>query len=159
MINDTIEKVEDKYLYIITTISLKNKTELDRKKDFELQKYKYPRWKTKTYIDYCELLKSLKKYDYEINQEDNSYYLDLDKAREIILKNIADINDGGVYNYVAIKKVCLNKVYANVVPEDAYLFKFCNNTRLYKEISLNEDNEAKFIADYISPLLRIDTKN
>lgn len=159
MTNDTIEKIEDKYLYIVTTISLKKKTELDRKKDFELKKYKYPRWRAKTYEDYCELLQSLKKYDYEINQEDNSYYLDLNKAREIVLKNIGDINDGGVYNYVVIKKICLNKVYANVAPEDAYLFRFCKNMRLYKEISLNEDNEAKFIADYISPLLISDTEN
>ena len=144
--DDFIEE-EKNDLYIVTTVSLKSRTEDDIKKEYEIYKIKYPVWKVKSYENFCDYLNSWNLYNYTISQEDNSYYFNLNEAKEMVINNIGDINDGGIYNYVLIKKVPARRVYANTNIEEYYLFKFNKNTRVYKEISINDSDEAKYIAE------------
>lgn len=137
---------EGKYLYIVSTVSLKELSENDLKKDFELHKVQYPGWKNKTFQEYCEFKKGWGRDKYELSQEDNSYFLDFEKAKECVERNFADINDGGAYNYTVIKRTPLEKAYAMTYVEELHIFKYDNKTSTYKELPLDTNNETKYIA-------------
>lgn len=143
------DSCENKYLYIVSTISLKKITEDDLKKDFEIFKVKYPFWKNKTFEQYYEFKKELNSHKYHMSQEDNSYFLDLKKAKSCVEKNFADINDGGVYNYVLIKKIPLSLAYAMIYVEELYIFEYEPETSTYIEIPLNKDDESSYIVSTI----------
>lgn len=147
-----VGSVEDnKYLYMVSTVSLKKRTEDDLKKEFEVYKVKYPSWKEKTFEQYYEFQKGWNWHKYSMTQEDNSYFLDLEKAKSCVKKNFADINDGGVYNYALIKKIPLNRAYAMIHVDELYIFEYEVATDTYKEVSLNENDETKYITSIVSP--------
>lgn len=139
-------------LYIVSTVSLKERTKENFKKDFEIAKLEYPSWQNKTFEQYYEFEKSWNREKYIMNEEDNSYFLDFQKARNSVINNFADINDGGTYNYAIIKKVPMNMAYGMIHIEGLYLFKYNLDSDSYIEIPLNEDDEAKYIASIISPI-------
>lgn len=133
------------WIYVVTTIRLEEKTEKDIVKDFEINKIKYPRWKNKTIKEYQEFLKSWKMDKYLISQEDNSYFLDLKQAKYNVEENVADINDGGAYNYVVIKKIPLNVAYGTIIIEDYYIYRYNKEIRKYMEVKLDENEEVKHL--------------
>lgn len=140
------------YLYVVSTVSLKERTKEDLKKDFEITKLEYPSWQNKTFEQYYEFEKGWNRDKYIMNEEDNSYFLDFQKARNSVINNFADINDGGIYNYAVIKKVPMNMAYVMIHVEEMYLFKYNLDADIYIEVSLNEDDETKYITSIISPI-------
>lgn len=142
----------DKYLYIVSTVDLKEKTDEDLKKEYEVYKVKYPSWKEKSYESFYEFQEGWNWHKYSFEQEENSYFLDLDKAKASVESNFADINDGGVYNYALIKKVPLEYAYAMTRVEELYLFKYDRELDSYVEIELNKDDESKYITSVVFPL-------
>lgn len=150
--NSNINIVEKcQYLYIITTVSIKKKTEDDLKKEFEIHKIKYPSWKEKTFEQYYEFQKEWNWHKYNMSQENNSYFLDLEEAKSCVERNFADISDSGLYNYVLIKKVHLAKAYTMIDVEELYIFKYERKTDTYREVSLYENDETKYITSIIDP--------
>lgn len=140
------------YLYIVSTVSIKERTKEDLKKDFEITKLEYPSWRNKTFEEYCEFENGWNRDKYKMNEEDNSYFLDLQKAKSSVINNFADINDCGAYNYAVIKKVPMNRAYGMIHVEEIYLFKYNLDTYGYTEVSLNENDETKYITSIISPI-------
>lgn len=141
----------DKYLYIVSTISLKKRTEDDLKKEFEIYKVKYPSWKEKTFEQYYEFQKGWNWHKYSISQEDNAYFLKLEEAKLAVKENFGDINDGGAYNYALIKKVPMNRAYGMIYVEELYIFEYEIATDTYEEVSLNKNDETKYITSIVSP--------
>lgn len=142
----------EKYLYVVTTTSLKEKTEEDLRKEFEVYKARYSSWKEKTYEQFYDFQKGWNWHKYDLKEEDNSYFLNLEEAKKCVKKNFADINDGGVFNYVLIKKVPVGMAYAMIHVNELYIFKYERETDIYKEVSINEDEETKYIASVVSPI-------
>lgn len=139
------------YIYIIKTISLKSKTEEDRQKEFEICKINYPLWKEATYQDYITFSKEWNEYDYKISSEDNCYCDEYDFTKNNVIDNSTDINDGGVYNYVAVIHTPINHAYAmtNIEQNDIHLFKFNSHSEKYDEVGYKDSKESKFIINKI----------
>ena len=156
--DDFVEEEGKKDLYVITTVSLKKRLESDIRKEYEIYKIKYPVWKLKTYENFCEFLKSWNWYDYTLSQEDNSYFFNLSEAKDRVIHNIGHINDGGIYNYVVIKKVPIEKIHANSDIKEYYLFIFNKNIGLYEEVTIDDNEEIKYILDNILYYQRKNTK-
>lgn len=134
-------------IYIIRTIELLNKTEEDIKKEFEIYKIEHPKGKIKNYDEFFEFQKSWGQDKYVMNCEDNSYCTNFETAKNKVINNICDINDGGVYNYCAILKVPVNCIYATtyIKENDIILFKFDREINKYYQISKDFDKEANYI--------------
>ena len=133
-------------LYILKTISVREKTEDLLKKEWEIRNIKYPKTKV-SYEDYLKFLEDWNDRYFEFSSEDNCYFKDLDTAKYYAKTNIADINDGGIYDYIAILKTDLETAYAMTNYDEAYLFKFNYKTNSYESIEFNDSKEGKFIID------------
>lgn len=145
-----MEKQIDKEVsnvYIVSTIKLNEKTKDDLLKEYEIYKIKYSGWKEKTYDSFYKFQEDWNWHKYNLEIEDNSYFLDLEKAKTCVENNFCDINDGGLYNYVLIKKVCLEKAYAKTFSIEGYLFEFNSDSRTYKEVPIDLNEETQYIAE------------
>lgn len=137
------------YIYIVRTINLTQKTESDLHKEYEIAKIKYP----KTYKNYKQYLEdfliSWNNDKYSMLYEDNSCFNDYELAESNVINNIYDINDGGVYNYVAIIKIPVNGLYSicEISEEDIILFKFNQDTDTYYKINYGYNEETRLIID------------
>ena len=140
-----MENYKNRYIFIVSTINLKEKSYEDLMKEYEIFKIKYNTWRKSTFEEFINFQKEWARDRYELTDEDNAYFLEFDKAKEAVEENINDINDSGVYNYALIRKVNLNSMYAKQLPEEIYIFKFNKQKMKY---DLNEDindEEYKFI--------------
>jgi hypothetical protein len=137
-------------LYILKTISIRNKTEDDLHKDWQIYKLQY-RHDT-SYNQYIKFLKSWKCDKYSYSEENNCYFTDLSIAKQFAEQNVSDINDGDIYNYIAIIEVPFNCTYADTEISDLYIFKYNNNSDNYNEVDSNFNDETKYInwKNYIS---------
>lgn len=131
-------------IYILKTISLKKKTEEDLIKEWKIRNIKYSN-KEVSYEDYLEYLESWNEKEYDFSEEDNCYFTDLATAKEYAVSNMADMNDGGVYDYALIVKTDLNRAYAMTNYEEPYFFKFNYDTHKYEEVDLNDSEKGKMI--------------
>lgn len=71
----------------------------------------------------------------------------MDTAKDYASSNIADINDGGVYNYVAISEVPFDKAYAMTEVQNIHIFKYINNENRYEEVPLTFDEATSLILE------------
>lgn len=137
-------------LYILRTIDLDDRTDEDRSLEFQKFQVQYPIWKDKTFEHYIEFIKSWDEYNYTMNYEDNSYFESIETAKEYALMNMGDMNDGGVYNYVAIIAVPYGLCYATFTGvEELYLFKFNYKNDCYESIELMEDDKSKYLCSVL----------
>lgn len=130
-------------LFILKTISMKRKTDQIRQKEYQLYNLKYNRHIS--YDKYISLQKSWNSYDFSYFSEDNAYFLDYELTKKHVKDNIWDLNDGGVYNYIAIIGIPVNHLYAIVDIQSIHIFKYDENKNEYKEIPLNYNEETKCI--------------
>lgn len=135
------------YIYIIRTIELINKTQEVINKEFEIYKIEHPKGKIKNYDEFLEFQKSWDQDKFILHCEDNSYFTDLEIAKDKVINNICDINDGGVYNYSVVLKVPTNCIYAitYIKEDDVSLFKFDKELNKYYEISKDFNKETNYI--------------
>lgn len=137
-----------KWIYVVSTINLKEKSKEDIIREYEISKLKFPLWKNKTLEQYYEFIRSWNKDRYSISCEDNAYFVDLEIAKLYVEKNTCDINDGGVYNYAIIKKIPLNTIYACTLLEDVYIYTYNKDTSKYTEVNLDSSEEVKYISSF-----------
>lgn len=137
------------YIYVVSTVSLKIRTEEDLNLDFEIHKIKYPYWRNKSYEDFYNFEKGWNYHKYKLEKEDNSYFLSLEDAKDAVSRNFANINDGGVYNYVLINKIPIGKAYAMLQSEDVYIFKYDKELDVYTEVDLDSSEETKYITSLV----------
>lgn len=133
-------------LYILKTIRVTEKTEDMLRKEWEIRNIKYPKTKV-SYENYLKFLESWNDRYFEFSSEDNCYFKDLDTAKHYAETNMADMNDGGIYNYVAILRTDLERTYAMTNYDEAYLFKFNYSDDCYEPVEFTDTKEGKFIID------------
>ena len=131
-------------LFILKTIQIKEKSEEDLHREWLIRNIQYDTNKM-TCEDYIEFLDSWDDKKYSYDYENNCYFTDLEKAKFYATSNMGDINDGGVYNYVAIVEVPYNRTYATTEIQSIYIFKFNYKKDTYEEVDLNSSEETKFI--------------
>lgn len=133
-------------LFILKAISLKEKTEEDLKRDFDIVKIKYNVWKYKTLKEYIEFEKGWNRDKFNINTENILYSLDKMRAKELLIKNVADFNDGGAYNYAILLSIPQDTAYAELTDINEYeLFKYNQKTSTYELITDLNDEKAQYI--------------
>jgi len=130
-------------LFILKTISIRPKTEEIRHKYWEIYQIEYNR--KMPYEVYIDFLKSWHQYDYLYSEEDNCYFRDYNTAKEFAINNASDINDGGVFNYIAITEVPFDCTYANMEVENIYIFKYNRDNDKYTKIPINYNEETRHI--------------
>ena len=144
---------ENGLVYIVSTVSIKEKTEEKLKEEFEIHKIKYPKWQNSTFEDFCEFKKGWNQYKYTMHMEDSAYFLNFDEAKDFVVDNTSDINDGGVFNYAVIKAVATKKAYANLLVDKLSIFKYDIECDKYIEVKLDSNEEVRYILKQVSPLL------
>lgn len=136
-----------KNLFILSTISVNKKSEEEVKMDWAIRnitsKKDIPFEQYLSFIESWNDQWGLK--DYRYSEEDNAYFESLDTAKEYARKNISDLNDGGVYNYIAITEVPLNTTYAFTGPQSLALFRYLPENQQYEEVPFNFNEETKLI--------------
>ena len=132
-------------LFILKTISIRPKTEENFQKEYKIDKIEHNRPDNYTYTKFIKFLKSWG-WDIYYSEDNNCYFTDLSIAKQYTEQNIGDINDGGVYNYIAIVEVPFNCTYAETEIQSIYIFKYNKTTDEYNEVDINFNNETKYIA-------------
>ncbi|MFC0903914.1 hypothetical protein ACFHWD_04310 [Clostridium sp. MT-14] len=130
-------------LFILKTISIRPKTEEIRHKYWQIHQIKYER--KMPYEAYINFLKNWHEYDFLYSEENNCYFTDYNTAKEFAENNASDINDGGVYNYIAIIEVPFECTYANTEVKNIYAFKYNRKSDKYTEVSEDYNEETKYI--------------
>lgn len=135
-------------LYILKTISITEKTKLDLQKEWKARNVIYDNYVG--YEKYIILLKTLNMDKYVYEEENNCYFIDMENARDCAENNIADINDGGLYNYIAIIEIPFDQTYAATEIQSLHIFKFNDVTNGYDEVVLNNafvkiEDEVQYI--------------
>ena len=133
-------------IFIVKTINLRSLTEKNLKDDFEVLKIKNKLWRNRTFEEYVEFEADWDRDKYKATSEDNAYFNNLDEAKEFVINNTCDLNDGGVFNYIIIQEVPINSSYAYTRIESNYLFKFNRSTNKYEQTDFNFDEETKYIS-------------
>jgi len=133
-------------LFVLTTISLKKKTEEDLILEWKISNLVHKRETPfEEHMDFIEGW-GWKTYDY--SSEDNCYFTDLKTAKEYALRNCGDMNDGGSYNYACITEMPYNATYAMTNIQSIYVFKFDRDSDTYVEVDINADAETKYIVGH-----------
>jgi len=137
-------------LYILKTIEIKNKTEEDILLEYQIVQLKHEIWKDKTLEDYKDFIKGWNIGKYKVSMEDNCYFDNIETAKKKAINNACDMNDGGIYNYIAIIKVSMNLCYAQVTNvEELKLFKFDKDEYCYYEVNTDSDEETIYLSNYL----------
>lgn len=131
-------------IYILKTISLKKKTEETLRKEWIIRNIEFDKILI-PYDEYVYFLESWGEKDFDLQDEDNCYFLDLDTALHFARNNLSDINDGGIFNYIAILKVDLERTYAMCHYNEAHLLKFNHDSNKYELLTSINTPEEKFI--------------
>jgi hypothetical protein len=134
------------FIYIIRTMSVNENSEDDLRKEYEIFKIKYDTWHSKTFDEFLKFQKSWKDDKYSIHTDDLVYCESYEIAYDKVINNCCDMNDGGLYNYVAILKVKTNYCYASVcaASEDVILFQYDIDSRKYIELRDNTTEISLF---------------
>lgn len=133
-------------IFIVKTIKLIKLTEEDLKTDFEMLKVRSKNWRNCTFEEYIEFETDWDRGEYKTTSEDNAYFNNLDKAKQFVINNTCDLNDGGLFNYIIIQEVPLNCSYTYTKIKNDYLFKFNRDIDKYEQIDFDCDNETKYLS-------------
>lgn len=131
-------------IYVLSTISLNKKTEQDLIKEWKIRNIKYDKRQI-SYDEYIEFLKSWNDDVFDYSIEQNCYFKTFEDANYCVTKNIGDLNDGGIYDYVVVYKTPLNKVYAMTNIKEAYLYKFNYDNKTYEQVDFKGSKEGNFL--------------
>lgn len=133
-------------LFIVRTISLKKLSQKDIEKDFEVTKILSPIWKDKTIEEFIEFKKGFNDDKYSLEGEDFTYVQDKDSAEKCILRNQADMNDGGAYKYAAILEVPYGVSYSTSMYLQSFeLYEFNKEKETYEKVSFDKNEETQTI--------------
>lgn len=138
-------------LFILKTIDIRRKTEKQLQKEHKIHNIKYK--KKISYEDYTDYVKSWDEYNFSYYEEDNCYFTDYKIAEQYAKENICDMNDGGVYNYIAIIEVPINCTYTITEIQNIHIFKYKRDKDKFEEIDLNCNDESKYICKKLHMLL------
>lgn len=132
------EKIEDisfrSDVFVLFAVSVSPKTQEQIDKDYAAQKLKYKKM-TKEY--YLDMLKHTYEDKFNIFFEPNAYFIDEKEAQYYIENNMADINDGGAYEYAMIIQYPLNQVYP--MPTQRTLYKYVRETDRYAKVDYSDE--------------------
>lgn len=132
-------------LFILKTISITEKTKESCKKEWEIRNLRFENNKI-SYEKFLESLDFFNGKNFSYHDADNCYFTELSKAKEYAEENICDINDGGLYEYIAIVEIPFNCAYAETEGKSIYIFKFNNSTGKYDEVPMQFNDETRLIA-------------
>jgi len=135
------------YIYIIRTIDISAKTEEMLQKEFKTTQINYPLWENNTYDNYVAYLKSWKEDKFSKSYEDNAYCETYKTACDKVINNSCDMNDGGIYDYVSIIKMPMNRCYAETCTNESSvtLFKFDKEKEEYFEVDEDYNEKTKWL--------------
>ena len=133
--------MEEKYIYILSALSVRIKTEDDLKKEYEKTKITHDSWKDKPFEKYVQFVKSWHQDEYSVSSYDAAYFEDYETAKEYAINNVMDINEAGAYNYIMIRRVPLNMMYADAEMSDFHLFRYVYDSSKYAEETWCEKEE------------------
>lgn len=149
--------MQPKHIYILKTIRLKPYTEKQIQKDYQsymIQRNTTLNDKKDFPIEtYKKILHSFNSDKFTICLEDNSYFSSMEDAITCGSENFADINDGGVFNYLVIVKLPVGEAYAFSNIQSIALMEYFPEHDVYilKNISeINKDEKLKFLYNYFS---------
>lgn len=131
-------------IYVLSTISINKKTEQDLIKEWKIRNIRYDKTAV-SYEHYIEFLNSWNDDIFDYSVEENCYFKTFEDANYCATKNIGDLNDGGIYDYVVVYKTALNKVYAMTNIREAYLYKFNYDNKTYEPVDFTDSEEGKFL--------------
>lgn len=122
-------------LFILKTISIEEKTEEDLKREWEINKLLHGHI---TFEEYKELMLSWWQDRYTYAESDVAYFTDLEMIHSAKV-DMCDITEGGLYEYVAIVEVALNRVYTNCYPLSVRVFKYNRENSSYEPVETKDD--------------------
>ena len=128
-------------IWYVEAIEARKVTEESLKKDFEVAKIRH-NWKPDADFESFKNFKHSWGEDlYYFDREITSFHKTREDAIEYATQNIGDINDGGVYNYVAVVGAPINSVYYNtyIKYEDVIIYKYDRESDLYIQIDKTEE--------------------
>lgn len=126
------------HIFLVFMVDVEEKNILDWEKEMNIMKIEYG-WKYKSIEDYKDFLKDVHKcIDYKITKEVVGYFTDEKLARQMLLDNVFDVNDGGSYPYAAIMKLPMNTFYP-----DSYSVE--NKPQVFKFVKSIETGERGYI--------------
>lgn len=134
-------------IYILSILSVKQKTEEMLKKELEIHNLKYN--KNLTMDKYINFINSFNPYASKYTDsygEPNAYFFNLSDAIYAAEHNLGDINEAGVYNYITIVALPIGQMYAHIEPSEFYVFKYNEKEDGYIQITNNDDEIYKFLA-------------
>lgn len=137
-----MNKLNDTF-FLLKPIRIKPRTEESIKKGFELYKAKYG--ENRTLEVYINSLKNWNDYEFEYSDEYLSFFLNKEEAIECALSNVADYNDGGVYNFSAVVEYYIGASYFETMPISIKIFKYIYEKELYEEIDIDSCEESNLI--------------
>lgn len=120
-------------IYILSAVSLKQNTQEDIQKQKEIHNLQYNR--NDTLKDYVKWLAGIQQLRYHVDTYDTAYFEDLSTAMEYAKANMADINESGAYEYLAIYSRPLNIMYADAYDCEVHVFVYNKDTHHYDEIT------------------------
>lgn len=143
-------------LFIVRTFSLKKVVDEDLNIEYEVFKIKYKAWKNKTFEEFLSWHKDFHKNPYDIESEDFAYFETKEEAADSILRNQADMNDGGAYKYASIVEVPYKVSYPNsMYVQSVTLYRFNKKTEKFEIIDMETDEETRAIKNIFSIVKKI----
>ena len=148
LVNDKEKEIKEltfnSSFYRVIAISIREITEEDLKKEFEIDKIKHP-----NLTSYEKWLNNTNKWvgtKYRVGSYDLGYFLEKEEALWAVENNLGGMDEGGCYPYALIEKLPLNTAYPTSTCETEYdLFKFNFETRGYEAIDFHESDKEEYI--------------
>ena len=141
--------MQDK-IYCVKVYDIEEATDERHEKEYKaLLAKKGPNYKM-SFDRFKEIQRSSGKGFYYFSSEYTSFHLSEEEAIEYVLENIADINDGGVYNYAAVIGIPVGCAYFEThidQKNDIKLFKFNREKSKYEYLSEEEPLYKPFLYD------------
>ena len=89
-------------IWAIAGIAVSDITPKVEELDFETIKIRHPIWRKKTIEEYRKFTADWQEDIWKISVEDAAYFLDKEEAVQAATENMADLNEGGVYQYACV---------------------------------------------------------
>ena len=141
------EKVREKLayesnIYVLYIASVSKVTERGLQIGFASYHARFP---DRTYEQYLKYKKNFDEDKFNYDIEPQGYFIDEKTAFEYAEANMGDINEAGSFPYVIISEMPLNRVYPTCNTREHRLFVFDDETRKYKEIAWDYNEETEFL--------------
>lgn len=133
-------------IYVLSILSIKQKTEDMLKKELEIHNLKYNQNLTMDkYIDFINNFNPYASKYTDSCGEQNAYFLNASDAIYAAEHNLGDVNEAGVYNYITIVALPIGQMYAHMEPSEFYVFKYNEKDGGYNQITNTDDEIYKFL--------------